>query len=382
MLNLIAGADRRNTLLPRMPRYISRHSAHLLALGLLLVSLSLSAQQKVVFDGRTAYLGSVKPGSGPYELSFMFTNKGNAEVQVSGVESAAGCRVLGTSRGKVKPGSRGFISLQYTPPLEAGRFMQTITAFFDGALREKFDLIITGEVLPREKTPADDFPFMIGELRMKSASLDLGRFRNSEKVTREFKVLNAGRAPMRWRVDPTRGHMDAWISPQQLEPGQEGVLTIVYNALRKPGFGPVPDTLRFYSEIEGVEPLEIKLSLYLEEDFTRLKADQLADAPKVSFTNTSHDFGAVKTATEVSHTFEIRNKGKRQLMVRKVVTSSPYLQYELENTRIRFNQTVSLKVSYSAVDKPGPFMEKLTLICNDPDRPEVNVYVQGAVIKP
>jgi hypothetical protein len=335
----------------------------------------------VVFDARTIYLGSVKPGAGQHELSFVFTNKSDAEVQVSGVETVQGCRVLGTTRGMIKPGARGFISLLYTPPASPGRFMQAIPVYFDGSLKERYELIITGEVLPREQTPADDFPYQVGELRLKTASLDLGRFRNNEKVTREFKVYNAGKAPMKWRVDPVRTHMDAWFAPHTINPGEEAGMTVVYNASRKGGYGPVTDTLRFYSDVEGVEPIEILLRAYLDEDFTRLKADQLDEAPKVSFTNTSHDFGAVRTDSEVSHTFEIRNKGKRQLMVRKVVSSSPYLQYELENYRIRFNQNVKLKVSYSAVDKPGPFMEQITLICNDPDRPEVNVYVQGAVVK-
>ncbi|MBE0642316.1 MAG: DUF1573 domain-containing protein [Bacteroidales bacterium] len=347
----------------------------------LIMGFQVMAQSRVAFDARTVYLGSVKPGSGPFELSFVFTNKGDAELQVSGVETTQGCRILGTSRGLIKPGARGFISLLYSPPASPGRFMQAIPVYFDGVLKERYELVVTGEVLPREKTPADDFPFLVGDLRLKTGSLDLCRFRNNEKVTREFRVFNAGKSPMKWRIDPARPHMDAWITPQSLDPGMEAVLTVVYNASRKGGFGPLSDTLRLYSEAEGIEPLEIMLKAYLDEDFSRLKPDQLAEAPKVSFTNTSHDFGAVQTDSEVSHTFEIRNKGKRQLLVRKVVSSSPYLSYELENTRIRFHQAVKLKVLYSAVDKPGPFMEQLTLICNDPDRPEVNVYVQGAVVK-
>lgn len=351
----------------------------LLFLALVLVSL-LSAQPKVRFDARSNYVGSFKPGAGSIESTFVFTNKESEVIQISGIHNGNAVRVLGSSRGPVRPGGRGFISLRFQLPETSGRFMETITVYFDPKLEHGIDLIINGEMLPPEKTLADDFPFLIGDIRLKSPSLDLGRFLNSEKVNREFVVLNAGNVPLDYRISGSIMHMDAYFTPAIIHPGETARLFISYNAARKTGFGPLHDTLVMFSNMSDETPLRIPLEVYLEEDFSKLKQDQIDVAPKVSFTNTNHEFGAVTAGTQVVHTFYIKNRGKRQLQIRNVVSSSPYLDFELGSTRVRFQQEVELKVSYNAIDKPGPFLEKLTLICNDPSRPEINVYVQGAVI--
>jgi len=259
--------------------------------------------------------------------------------------------------------------------------MENFTVFFNGRLDRPMELMFNGEVLPTEKTPADDFPFLYGPLRMRFHDLNLGRFRNTEKVIREFPVYNAGEVPLKLRSGADKPYLDAYLQPDDLLPGMEGRLSITYNAAGNPGYGPMPDTLPLYSGRTGELVISIPLTMYQEEDFSKLNEAQVDVAPRVAFTNTSHDFGVVRAGDEATHTFEISNKGKRQLVVRNVVSSSPFLQYHLESNKIRFNQKVSLKVYFSAVDKPGPFLEQLTLICNDPSRPEVNVYVQGAVVR-
>jgi len=349
-------------------------------LGMILSGMVCFGQGKVVFDATSVYIGSRKANAGAQEVTYVFTNRSDSPIQITGIQAGEGCRSLGNSRGPVAPGKRGFISFLFTPPVKVGRYISTSVVYFNGDLKKGTELFISGEILPPEKTLADDYPYLSGDLRFKTPTLDLGAFLNTAKVERSFPVMNAAAIPVKYYISASQMHTDAYLMPDILHPGETGSLHIVYNADKKTGYGPVTDTLRLLPDKEGMAPVEVVLEMNLQEDFSRLNTAQVNEAPKVYFTLTNHEFGAVKAGSQVSHTFFIKNSGKRQLFIRNVVSSSPQLDYEMETNRVRFRQEVPIKVIYNALDKSGPFMETLTLICNDPKRPEINVYVQGAVI--
>ena len=80
---------------------------------------------------------------------------------------------------------------------------------------------------------------------------------------------------------------------------------------------------RIYLNIDGQSSYRnsIGVSATIEEDFSKLTPEELANAPVVSFDEKSHDFGDINQGDQVETTFNIKNDGKRDLIIRRVKTS-------------------------------------------------------------
>ncbi|MDP3435457.1 MAG: DUF1573 domain-containing protein, partial [Bacteroidota bacterium] len=59
----------------------------------------------------------------------------------------------------------------------------------------------------------------------------------------------------------------------------------------------------------------------LEEDFSKMTPAELATAPVVKYDSESFDFGDIKPGTKVEHRFNLKNEGKRDLLIRDVKSS-------------------------------------------------------------
>lgn len=360
---------------------------YLIIISLLIICSPLKGQQRDAvpeyrFDATTQYAGGRNPGESSIEFTYMFTNIGQVPVQVSGVNPCQRCEVVTMSRGIVRPGGRGFVAIRYKLPPNPGRFMETFQVYMNNEIHKPVKLSFNGELLPAPREKVQVYAYCYGDVCVSDERLDVGRGLNTSLISKEFTFMNGGNSPLELSGPPLHDYLVADVYPSPLMPGEKGTLKVTYRAAQRHAFGPLKDTLTLYSRSDEIPPIEIPLSVYIDEDFSKLKPDQVTVSPQVSFSETRRDIGAIKRGEETQCTFEIRNKGRRQLIIRNIFATSPMIQVEMPNRVLRQGQTGEIKVFITATAPKGQFMETITIICNDPKRPEANLYVQGVILDP
>ena len=103
-----------------------------------------------------------------------------------------------------------------------------------------------------------------------------------------------------------------------------------------------------------------------EEDFSSLSAADLASAPVVAFNTLSYDFGNIKQGEKKEYTFELTNKGKRELVIRNIRSSCGCTAVSPSKNVIAPGEMAPVKVVFDSTGKKGRQSKSVTVITNDP----------------
>lgn len=114
-----------------------------------------------------------------------------------------------------------------------------------------------------------------------------------------------------------------------------------------------------------------------------------ADAPRVEVPETRHEFGTIGTGAEGSHRFAIRNTGGGPLTLSRghsscTCTVSDFAGAEEEAGEatkvVPAGEETLVTVTWKAKPPGGPFRQQVTVLTDDPRRPEIALVVEGTVV--
>ena len=133
---------------------------------IMLLSVVASAQKKatIQFQDKVYDYGLIKENSGPAKSVFKFVNIGNDTLKLTGVRTSCGCTASNYTKGPIAPGASGEIEAVYNPAGRPGPFSKSITVTSNDPDNSSITLIIKGEVQPKPRTVADNYPNKIGNL--------------------------------------------------------------------------------------------------------------------------------------------------------------------------------------------------------------------------
>ena len=101
--------------------------------------------------------------------------------------------------------------------------------------------------------------------------------------------------------------------------------------------------------------------------------------PVITFEKTLHDFGEVLEANgDVSYEFVLKNTGNAPLVVNRATASCGCTTPVWTKEPIEPGKTGSLKVTYQAKNRPGPFSKTISVYSNADDKPFV-LTIKGNV---
>ena len=139
--------------------------------------------------------GLIKEEDGPAEFKFEFTNTTSEPLVITNVRASCGCTTPSWTREPVLPGKNGHIMAVYNPRNRPGAFNKTLTVTTNGR-QSTIILRIQGKVEPKPRTVEDDFPTVVGGLRTKYRTFNMGKVYNNGATTKEFDVYNASEKPI------------------------------------------------------------------------------------------------------------------------------------------------------------------------------------------
>lgn len=97
-------------------------------------------------------------------------------------------------------------------------------------------------------------------------------------------------------------------------------------------------------------------------------------AANITFTKTSHDFGTIKESDgDASVEFEFKNTGDAPLLILRAASSCGCTVPEYPHQPIRPGQGGTIKVTYHAKGRPGPFQKTVTIYDNTNGKTQITI---------
>ncbi len=101
--------------------------------------------------------------------------------------------------------------------------------------------------------------------------------------------------------------------------------------------------------------------------------------PKLVCPETVYDYGTVDGEKAVSHTFELRNAGDSDLVIRKIHAPCGCTSFLISNKTLPPGQTLALLVTVSLSGRKGLQEKGVFLETNDPSTPGLQLTMRGVV---
>lgn len=333
---------------------------------------------KIVFDKTEHDFGSFKESDGDQTFAFKFTNSGSVPLILNSVNASCGCTTPKWTREPVAPNATGEIVVSYNPKNRPGVFTKAITV---GSNAENSNVVLTikGQVEQREKTLAELYPRQIGELRAKSNHVSFAQLKQTAVETQELELVNDTDKPIAVGFQTVPAHIKVSVSPATIPAKGKGMLTLTYDAKAANTYGFASH--RIFLSLNGSKDYKnsIGVSATIEEDFTALTPEQLANAPVAAFNEMSHDFGAMKQGDKKEYTFMLTNNGKSDLHIRNVRSSCGCTAVAPAQKVIAAGQSAPIKVTFDSRGKRGRQSKAITVITNDPKNPTATLRISSDV---
>lgn len=311
--------------------------------------------------------GEIKETDGVASFRFEFNNKGKTPVVINHVQSSCGCTSPSWSREPVKPKSKGYIDVQFDPRNRPGTFHKTIT-IYTNTKDSPVQLSIRGKVIPKPRTIAQDYPFEMNGLRLKTNLANFLSIYHDEIKTTSIDVINTLDTELKLRAKENSfpNFIKIDFVPSTLKPKEKGIIKVTFNAIESNMWDFVNYRAQFIINDKQNGRNFINVSAIIKERFS----DEIKkNPPIIKFTQgTDFDFGTIKQGEKVSHDFEFKNTGKSNLIIRKVRTSCGCTVGKLKDDIIKPGQTSKIQIVFNSAGRRGRQTKLVTLVTNCPDQ--------------
>ncbi len=279
------------------------------------------------------------------------------------------------------PGAKGFVSATYNPEGRPGPFSKSVSVSTN-CVPEVTTIRFSGKVIEKEKTLADLHPRKIGDLNLESNHVSLLKVKNTEVRTDSTSIANLTDKPLKVTFRNVPKHISVEAVPETLQPNQKGKIVVKFDATQRSDWGFVMDKVivAINDDTNNNKNL-LSISATIEEDFSKYSPEQLANAPKLVFEETSFNFGTVTEGEKVNHTFKFKNAGKQDLVIRKISTSCGCTVVDKKTEIIKAGESSAFDITFNSAGKSNRQNKSITVICNDPSNPQQILHIVGDVKK-
>ena len=218
-----------------------------------------------------------------------------------------------------------------------------------------------------------------GDLRLNSQICTIGQVYMGEQKSDTIRVINTGEKEWVWDFYYDMKFMLVKALPCRLEPGQKGMIVVVFDAKR---YGKYEE---YAGMIYGSDRAEVGRMMFLPvtarvvEDFRQLTEQERGEAPCLTVDRREYDFGRVKAGKEVEWKVRLGNQGKKDLIIRNIKTTCGCTAAEPESRIIKPGDEQTLKVTFRTKGREGQQRKNVIVTTNDYRNAEVRLTVKGEV---
>jgi len=338
------------------------------------------AQAKIEFEKTSHDFGTIKEEQGKATVTFKFKNTGTEPLKLSNVRASCGCTTPEWSKEEVKAGESGFVKAVYNTANRPGKFNKSVTVQSNASNAATMILRINGQVTPRQKTIKDWYPSESGTMRMRSSYISFGDVMHDGKDTASTVLYNAGDKVITLDLQATKvpSYVQMKANKTSVSPKDTLRLDFTFDATVLNDWGYKFTNFNLVTNDSKEPNKRMNISARIKENFK--EADK-TNAPTVKFDKLTHNFGTIAQNDRVSTTFTISNNGKSPLIIRKTKASCGCTATKPKKTTLQAGESTSIDVTFSSGNREGTQKKSITVICNDPARPETRLYIEANVQK-
>ena len=333
-----------------------------------LVAAAMTAQQPVITFEKTEHdFGKINEADGRVSVVFEFKNEGMAPLVLSNVRASCGCTTPTWTKEPVEPGQTGSITVTYNPNGRPGRFQKTVTITSNATDATK-RVYIKGEVIPKQAKPVNKYTIAVGDLNMKSVTLDLGKIKKGESKTGELEYTNLSKEDH--SVELATSGMDAFLASQvtlpAAKPNEVGKFVFAFDTRMTKMYGPVEAYA--YVVVDGKknisDPFKLTVKADIVEDFGAMTVEDKQQAPILEMENII-DAGSLAAGKNHKFVLPLKNIGVNPLEVRRVYSADKSLSFKTPKA-IKSGKKGNIGIELNTKGlEPGNYSREIVVITND-----------------
>ncbi|MFO7863765.1 MAG: DUF1573 domain-containing protein [Salinivirgaceae bacterium] len=347
-------------------------------------TINLPAQQQgphIAFDKVVHDYGKLQETEGVAKYNFEFTNTGSTPLVINRVNASCGCTSSDYTKKPIQPGEKGFVSAEYNPANRPGPFNKTIRVYSNCTENPTIVLRIKGDVAPKPRSIADDYPTLMGDIRLNNTQFAFMNVTNKDRELKTLNVVNVSYKPVKLEMERIPEYIDIEFKPATLKPGEKGVINATFHGAKTNDLGYVRGRMSLKINGELNPRHSIATTANVKEDFSHLTEEELANAPKIVFEENTFDFGTITQGEVVNHKYTFKNEGKTDLIIRKVHASCGCTAIAPPKEAIKPGETSSIEMKFNSRGKLNRQHKTIRIYSNDPGNSIITLIVRGEVKK-
>lgn len=341
-------------------------------------SVLLAQKATIEFDTKEHNFGSIKEEKGIVTHKFIVTNKGKSPLILKNVVASCGCTSPSWTKKPIAPNQKGEILVKFNPRNRSNNFNKHITVICN-AQKPVHILRVKGHIIPRVKTIAELYPKLMDGLRIKRNHVSLLVVLNTEKKVAKLPIYNDSKENLTLSFKDLPKHISVSKNIRTLKPKQKDTVEFIFDAKLKNNWDFVRDYVYFVINGKSNNQHRIIVSATIREDFSKLTEKEKDNAPIAIFDSRVFDFGKTKVGTIVSHTFMLENKGKNNLIIRRIRNSCGCTTLKPEKKIIKPGEKIKIKATFNTRGRRGRQNKIITVITNDPRRYDIKLRISGTI---
>ncbi len=333
-----------------------------------LVAAAMFAQSPVITFEKTEHdFGKINEADGRVSVVFSFKNEGMTPLVLSNVRASCGCTTPTWTKEPVEPGQTGSITVTYNPNVRPGRFQKTVTITSNATEATK-RVYIKGEVIPKQAKPVNKYSVAVGDINMKSLTLDLGTIKKGENKSGELEYTNLTKEDH--NVDLVTSGTDNYLIHQVTLPtaksNEVGKFIFAIDTKATKLYGPVEAYA--YVVVDGKknisEPFKLTIKANIVEDFGAMSVEDKQQAPIMEAEN-AINAGKVAAGKTLKYAYPIKNSGVNPLEVRRAYSIDKGIAFKTPKAiKSGKKGNVNIEINTKGLE-PGNYSREIIVITND-----------------
>ena len=332
------------------------------------------------FKEQSWNFGDIKEDGGDVSHIFSFTNITDSPIVILDVSASCGCTTPTFSRKPIMPNQTGAITVTFDPINRPGKFSKGVSVKLSN--NERITLKIDGNVIPRQRSVEELYPFEIGGgLRLDANFHAFSYIGRGEQAQTTIVVYNTSDKDATLNLKPSKQsgllRIDA---PKVVKAQSLNKITLTYDiAPDSKRYGMLDDV--YTAVVNGTESKTLISTHAIAIDKFDTAIDDTS-APSCELSKNFIKFGDVKHGELATNSeVELINDSEGELIVRAVEWKSKALKCSLKaGDTIKAGE--KRKVTFSLETKGtdyGVWVDRVSIITNSPERPMISIRVTAIV---
>ncbi len=339
------------------------------------ISQAVPAFEEVIYN-----FGKIQEDKGAQGHTFIFLNKGPANLSIDTVETECGCTSSFWTREAIAKDSSGQISISFNPGGLGGDFQKEILVKFRD-ISNPTKLRIVGTVIPGLSDPKAYYKTKIGGTRFESNYLNIGKITLDTFITKSFDIYNDSDTVITF-LDQIgyASHMEVQLEPQAIIAGETGKITVTFDARKLKSLGPRSDLITLTTDENNRNAIKyLHVSSEVKYPMPKLTEEELKNAPNIKFEKWTHNFGDLIEGEIVEVKFPFTNIGKSDLKIIQTSASCGCTAGVADKEIYSPGERGVINVTFNSRRRPGNQSKHITVYTNSPTNPEMDLRISAIV---